>query len=146
MKILVMHGPNLNLLGKREPDVYGTKTLDDINSIIQHKADQLGVRVDFHQSNHEGFLIDYIHEKYEQADGILINPGALTHYSYALRDAIAGVSLPAVEVHLSDIYQRESFRRISVIKEICIEQISGRGIDSYLEGLQKLAAFISEKQ
>jgi len=146
LKILVMHGPNLNLLGKREPDVYGTKTLDDINSIIQHKADQLGVRVDFHQSNHEGFLIDYIHEKYEQADGILINPGALTHYSYALRDAIAGVSLPAVEVHLSDIYQRESFRRISVIKEICIEQISGRGIDSYLEGLQKLAAFISEKQ
>lgn len=145
MKILVIHGPNLNLLGKREPDVYGVLTLDDVNKAIQQKADRLGVKVVFYQSNHEGFLIDFIHDQYEHADGIIINPGALTHYSYALRDAIAGVDLPTLEVHLSDIHNRESFRHTSVIKEICIDQISGKGVNSYLIGMEKLVAELNKK-
>ncbi len=145
MKILVIHGPNLNLLGKREPDVYGVLTLDDVNKAVQQKADRLGVKVVFYQSNHEGFLIDFIHDQYEHADGIIINPGALTHYSYALRDAIAGVDLPTLEVHLSDIHNRESFRHTSVIKEICIDQISGKGVNSYLIGMEKLVAELNKK-
>jgi len=138
MKILIIHGPNLNLLGEREPGVYGSQTLDDVNKIIADKAQQLDILVDYYQSNHEGAIIDFLHQHRKQADGVVINPGALTHYSYALRDAISGVQLPAVEVHLSDIYSREPFRRTSVIKEVCLAQISGKGIDSYLEGLEIL--------
>ena len=138
MKILIIHGPNLNLLGEREPGVYGSQTLDDVNKIIADKAQQLDILVDYYQSNHEGAIIDFLHQHRKQADGVVINPGALTHYSYALRDAISGVQLPAVEVHLSDIYSREPFRRTSVIKEVCMAQISGKGIDSYLEGLEIL--------
>ncbi len=138
MKILIIHGPNLNLLGEREPGVYGSQTLDDVNKIIADKAQQLDILVDYYQSNHEGAIIDFLHQHRKQANGVVINPGALTHYSYALRDAISGVQLPAVEVHLSDIYSREPFRRTSVIKEVCLAQISGKGIDSYLEGLEIL--------
>ncbi len=138
MRVLVLHGPNLNLLGEREPDVYGTITLSEINRAIQSYAQAHGIEVRIFQSNHEGTLIDLIHQHRRWADGILINPGALTHYSYALRDAIAAVAIPTVEVHISDIHQREPFRRISVIRDVCIDQIAGLGLQSYLRGLDRL--------
>ena len=144
LKILVLHGPNLNLLGEREPEVYGTMTLDDLNRQIAARAAELDVNVNFYQSNHEGAIIDHLHENRKSANGVLINPGALTHYSYALRDAISGVQLPCVEAHLSDIFKREEFRRHSVISEVCIAQISGKGLGSYLEGLSILVDFIRD--
>ena len=138
LKILVLHGPNLNLLGEREQSVYGRMTLQEVNRAIIAKAVSLQVETIFLQSNHEGELIDFLHRHRKVAHGVLINPGALTHYSYALRDALVGVALPTVEVHLSDIQSREPFRQISVIREVCIAQISGLGLDSYLQGLEKL--------
>ena len=137
-KVVLVHGPNLNLLGEREPEVYGSMTLKDVNDAVAKLADEIGVVLKNYQSNHEGALVDFLHENRGWADGILINPGALTHYSYSLRDAIAAVHLPAVEVHLSDIHSREPFRKISVVQEVCIEQLYGKGIDSYLEGLKVL--------
>ena len=137
-KILVLHGPNLNLLGTREPEVYGRHSLDDINGLLNELAAGSQAELRIVQSNHEGVLIDAIHEARDWADGILINPGAFTHYSYALRDAIAAVDRPAVEVHLSNIQARESFRQHSVITAVCRGQISGFGWRSYLLGLQAL--------
>jgi 3-dehydroquinate dehydratase-2 len=138
MNVLVVHGPNLNLLGEREPEIYGSHTLDELNARISEHAGAQGVTVKFFQSNHEGALIDVIHEERRWADGIVINPGALTHYSYALRDAIAAVGLPAVEVHLSEIHHREPFRRRSVIAPVCIAQITGKGLQSYIKGIERL--------
>ena len=142
-KIIVIHGPNLNLLGERETDIYGKITLDEINHRILQSVKDKEVKIEFFQSNHEGRIIDFIHEKRKWANGILINPGALTHYSYALRDAISSVNLPAVEVHLSDIHNREKFRHISVIKDVCLDQISGMGLESYIKGLKILLQGLS---
>jgi 3-dehydroquinate dehydratase II len=136
--ILVLHGPNLNLLGKREPGVYGTATLNDINSSLEEIAQSLGAQVTAFQSNHEGALVDAIQAAMGQHQGILINPGAYTHTSVAIRDAIAAVALPTVEVHLSNIHRREAFRQHSYIAPIAIGQISGFGADSYRLGLQAL--------
>lgn len=136
--ILVLHGPNLNLLGQREPAVYGHITLSEINQELNQLALSQQTQLKIEQSNHEGVLIDLIQQGLGWANGILINPGAFTHYSYALRDAIGGVGLPAVEVHLSNIHAREPFRHTSVIAPVCLGQIAGFGKQSYLLGLMAL--------
>jgi 3-dehydroquinate dehydratase-2 len=138
VRLLCVHGPNLNLLGIREPGIYGSRTLGELNREIRLFAASRGVKCRFYQSNHEGRIIDFIHAHFREADGMVINPGALTHTSYSLRDAISGTALPTVEVHLSDIHQRESFRRISVIRPVCIKQISGYGEKSYFKGIDVL--------
>ncbi len=138
MKVLIIHGPNLNLTGKREEEIYGTATLDDINNGIKEWADNNNFDVDIFQSNHEGAIIDKIHSVKGNTDYIIINPGALTHYSYAIRDAIAGIEIPAIEVHLSNIHAREKFRSNSVIALVCKGQISGFGPKSYILALESL--------
>lgn len=137
-KVLALHGPNLNLLGKREPEVYGRETLADINQKLAEMAAAHDAELKILQSNHEGDLIDAIHEAMGWADAILINPGAFTHTSIALRDAITAVNIPTVEVHLSNIHAREAFRQKSVLAAVCVGQISGFGWRSYLLGLQAI--------
>ena len=137
-KIKLIHGPNLNMLGIRQPEVYGSDTLADIEKLVFDKARALGFSVSCFQSNSEGALIDEIHSCYKTHDGIILNAGAYTHYSYAIRDAIASVMLPCVEVHLSDIHAREPFRHVSVIEPVCVKQICGLGKDGYLVALDEL--------
>ena len=137
--ILVIHGPNLNLLGRREPEVYGTQTLADIDSALEAAAKEQGVEIDCYQSNHEGELIDRIQGAMGVASGILINPGGFTHTSVALRDALLATDLPIVEVHLSNVYAREEFRQKSFISAIALGVVSGLGADGYRFGLEALA-------
>ena len=144
LNILVLHGPNLNLLGQREPGVYGSATLNDINKLLEREAQALQVKVSIQQSNHEGVLVDAIHSMLGHHQGLLINAGAYTHTSVAIRDAIAAVNIPAVEVHLSNIYRREAFRHHSFIAAVAIGQISGFGSENYRLGLQALVTYLIE--
>ena len=139
MKILVLNGPNLNMLGIRQPEIYGKTSYQDLVAMIQAEADSMGVEVSFFQSNHEGALVDAIQQAYfDKVDGIIINPGAYTHTSVALLDAVKGVSIPTVEVHISDPDMREDFRKISYIREACVATIKGKGIQGYVEALHYL--------
>ncbi len=138
MRYLIINGPNLNLLGTREPDIYGNENLWDIETWLNNNLDSNAHSIEWLQSNHEGEIIDYLHDAIGKVDGIVINPGALTHYSYSIRDAISSINIPTVEVHLSDINKREGFRKISVIKDVCIAQVSGLGKNGYLEAVKTL--------
>ena len=143
-KIRIINGPNLNLLGKREPGVYGVRTLADLETVLDMEAAALGIEVDFYQSNYEGDIIESIHESRDKGiDALIINPGAFTHYSYAIRDAVAGTGLITIEVHISNVHAREEFRRHSVIAPVCLGQISGLGFDSYSAALFTLARRIA---
>ena len=135
-KILVLNGPNLNLLGMREPEIYGSLTLADINRRMRHRASEVGLEITFMQSNHEGVLVDAIQRARRTVDYIILNAGAFTHYSIALRDAIAAVNVPVIEVHLSNIHQREEFRHKSVIAPVVLGQIAGFGAESYMAALE----------
>lgn len=139
MNILVLHGPNINLTGKREPEQYGGETLDQINTEIMARASELGMTCEIFQSNHEGALIDRIHASAGIFDGIVLNAGAYTHYSYAIRDAIAAVPVPCIEVHFSNVQAREEFRRVSVIAPVCRGAVAGFGKHSYFLALQAFA-------
>lgn len=143
MKILIINGPNLNLLGSRKPDVYGYKNLEEVNEFINGYFKR--VDLDFFQSNHEGAIIDKIHQAAHEAEGVVINPGAYTHYSYAIRDAIEAVDIPVAEVHISNVHGREDFRSTSVISDVCAGTISGFGIYGYVLAVQALAHQLKRK-
>jgi len=142
MKILVLHGPNLNLLGTREPDVYGSLTLDEINTRLVELGESLEAEVICQQSNHEGALIDALHEARTWAEGVVFNPGGYTHTSVALRDAVAAIGIPVVEVHLSNVYAREGFRHTSLLSAVCVGKVTGFGWRSYLLGLRAIIEYI----
>lgn len=139
MKILVINGPNLNMLGIREPEIYGSATYDDLKALIQSAADTRGVSVEFFQSNHEGALVDAVQQAYfNQVDGIIINPAAYTHTSVAILDAVKSVGIPTVEVHISDVTTREDFRQVSYVRAACVGTVMGKGFDGYVEALDML--------
>ena len=147
MKILVLNGPNLNMLGIRQPEIYGSTSYSDLVAMIQAEADQIGVEVSFFQSNHEGSLVDAIQQAYfDKVDGIIINPGAYTHTSIALLDAVRAVGVPTVEVHISDTDAREDFRRISYIRAACVHTVKGRGVQGYVEAVQYLEEYIQNRK
>lgn len=145
MKILVLHGPNLNLLGKREPDIYGKADLEELNRQLEEEGDNIGAEINIFQSNFEGELIEKIQEAGEKYNGVVINPAALTHYSISLRDAIAAIEIPVVEVHISNVYKREAFRHESVTAPVVLGQVSGFGFYSYKLGLWALINGIKER-
>ena len=139
MHILILNGPNINMLGIREPEIYGGRTYQDLVRMIENKAEAMGVTVDVRQTNHEGVLVDWIQEAYGRADGMIINPAAYTHTSVAILDAVKSVSIPTVEVHISDVSKREDFRQISYIRQACVKTIAGHGFEGYLEAMEYLA-------
>ncbi len=146
MKILVLNGPNLNLLGRRETNIYGHCSLEEIENMMYGLADRLGVEVEFHQSNHEGVLIDRLHRAtQDKVSAVILNPGALTHYSISLRDAVAAVEIPVIEVHISNIYRREEFRRKSLIAPVAAGQIAGFGSEGYLLALRVAAKMVNSQ-
>ena len=138
MNILIINGPNLNLLGERDQEIYGDNTLDELMMWLETSPEGSNHKFKFYQSNHEGVIIDSIHDERQWAQGMIINAGALSHYSYSIRDAISSVKIPTVEVHISDIMNREDFRKISVLKDVCINQVYGMGKQSYIEGVKIL--------
>jgi 3-dehydroquinate dehydratase-2 len=144
MKILVIHGPNLNLLGKREPEIYGSTTIDEIDNLLETEAQSLGTEIEFSQSNSEGEIVDRIQRAMGNIDGIVINPAAYTHTSVAIRDAIASTGVPTVEVHISNIYKREDFRKLSYISGVAVGVISGLGVNSYLLALRGLVTHLKK--
>ena len=146
MRILVINGPNLNMLGVREPDIYGKKTYRDLVSFIERAALEEDVEAECFQSNHEGALVDAIQAAYGVQDGIVMNPGAYTHTSVALLDALKAVGIPTVEVHITDVDEREPFRKISYVRAACVKTISGHGTDGYLEAMDYLAETLKEKR
>jgi len=145
MKLLVIHGPNLNMLGEREVGIYGKLTLAEIDRLLRDKADGYGIELEIFQSNHEGELVEKIHGAKANIDAIIMNPAAFTHYSIALRDAVAAVELPVIEVHISNIFSREEWRASSVIAPVAVGQISGFGIDSYLLGIDAAVAILKRR-
>ena len=144
MKILIIHGPNLNLLGKREPEIYGKTTLDEVNSLLKKEAETLGIEIDFFQSNSEGEIVTRIQSAMGKFDGMVINPGAYTHTSVAIRDAVASTGISTVEVHISNVHKREEFRQKSFISGLAVGVISGFGVDSYLLGLRGLVSYLKK--
>lgn len=138
MNILILNGPNLNMLGIREPEVYGTQTYSDLETYLYSLAEEYKLKIDVKQTNYEGILIDMIQYANDHYDGIILNAGAFTHYSYALHDAIKSITIPTIEVHLSDITKREEFRKVSVIKDACADTFMGHGFESYKKGILKL--------
>lgn len=143
MKFIVINGPNLNMLGVREPDIYGDETLEDLTEYISDYCKSRNIDVEFYQSNHEGYIIDTIQAALGKFDGIIINPAAYTHTSIAIADAIKAVNLPAVEVHLSDITAREEFRKISFVASVCIATVAGKGFDSYIDAVDTLIEWLN---
>ena len=139
MKLLILNGPNLNLLGQREPGIYGAQSYADLVSLIQESAKRLGVEAEVRQTNHEGILVDWIQAAYGVFDGIVINPAAYTHTSVAILDAVKAVSIPTVEVHISDVSKREDFRQVSYIRRACVKTIAGHGFQGYVEAMEYLA-------
>ena len=147
MKLLIINGPNINFLGIREKAVYGNEDYDHLLKMIEEKAKEADVRIEVFQSNHEGAIIDRIQDAYfNETEGIIINPGAYTHYSYAIRDALASVDMPKIEIHISDIMQREEFRHTSVTAEVCDKQIKGLGLKGYLVAVDDIIGLINERQ
>lgn len=144
MKILIINGPNLNLLGEREPGIYGGQSYSALSDLIMDKADRLGVKCEIFQSNHEGAIIDKLHSARKSFDGVVLNAGAYTHYSYAIRDAIAAIKIPVIEVHISNVFARDEFRKNSVIAPVCKGSISGFGFGSYLMAIDALAEYSQE--
>ena len=143
MKFLVINGPNINFLGIREPSIYGASTYDDLVDLIRSHAEKIGISVDFFQSNHEGAIVDAIQKAYyDKVDAIVINPAAYTHTSVAIADALKAVSIPAAEVHISDVSKRESFRQISYVRDVCKKTVSGKGFDGYLEAIDFLVCYL----
>ncbi len=145
-KVAVIHGPNLNMLGLREPEIYGTTNLKMLNEDLKEKADELKLEIDIMQSNHEGEIVDYLHQNYEVLAGVVINPGGLTHTSVVLRDALASVRLPVIEVHISNIHRREEFRKKSITAEAAVGQITGLGVYGYSLALDGLADILKKEK
>ncbi len=145
MKILVINGPNINMLGVREPEIYGSRTYRELTELIRQEAQRLNIQIELYQSNHEGELVDKIQNAYGRKDGLVINPAAYTHTSVALLDAVKAVGIPTVEVHISDPDEREDFRKISYIRSACVRTISGRGFEGYLEAMRWLSETYAAK-